>query len=55
MAEMNRESLNLKNVTYKKEMIEFGPENELVSISRYKEMVEAMVQQLASQNPILQK
>lgn len=50
-----QESLNLKDVTYKKEMIEFGPENELVSISRYKEMVEDMVQQLASQNPILQK
>jgi type I restriction enzyme R subunit len=50
-----QESLNLKDVTYKKEIIEFGPENELVSVSRYKEMVEAMVQQLAGQNPILQK
>ncbi len=50
-----QESLNLKDVTYKKEMIEFGPENELVSISRYKEMVEEMVQQLADQNPILKK
>ncbi|MHA8104644.1 type I restriction endonuclease subunit R [Aquirufa nivalisilvae] len=50
-----QESLNLKDVTYKKEMIEFGPENELVSVSRYKEMVEALVQQLANQNPILKK
>jgi type I restriction enzyme, R subunit len=50
-----QESLNLKDVTYKKEMIEFGPENELVSVSRYKEMVESMVQQLADQNPILKK
>lgn len=50
-----QESLNLKDVTYKKEMIEFGPENELVSVSRYKEMVEMMVQQLADQNPILKK
>lgn len=50
-----QESLNLKDVTYKKEMVEFGPENELVSVSRYKEMVEVMVQQLADQNPILQK
>ena len=50
-----QESLNLKDVTYKKEMIEFGPENELVSVSRYKEMVEVMVQDLADQNPILQK
>jgi type I restriction enzyme, R subunit len=51
----DQESLNLKDVTYKKEMIEFGPENELVSLSKYKEMVEVMVQQLADQNPILQK
>ena len=36
-------------------MVEFGPENELVSVSRYKEMVEVMVQELADQNPILQK
>jgi len=50
-----QESLNLKDVTYKKEMIEFGPENELVSVSRYKEMVESMVQQLADYNPILKK
>jgi len=50
-----QESLNLKDVTYKKEMIEFGPENELVSVSRYREMVEEMVQHLADQNPILKK
>jgi type I restriction enzyme, R subunit len=50
-----QESLNLKDVTYKKEMVKFGPENELVSVSRYKEMVEVMVQQLADRNPILQK
>lgn len=50
-----QESLNLIDVTYKKVMVEFGPENELVSVSRYKEMVEIMVQQLADQNPILQK
>ncbi|MFT2010953.1 DEAD/DEAH box helicase family protein [Pontibacter sp. 13R65] len=50
-----QESLNLKDVTYKKEMIVFGPEHEQVSISRYKEMVETMVQQLADQNPILKK
>ncbi|MBO9703656.1 MAG: DEAD/DEAH box helicase family protein [Sporocytophaga sp.] len=48
-------SLNLRDVTYKKEMIEFGPENELVSISRYKEMVENMVQQLVNNNQVLQK
>jgi type I restriction enzyme R subunit len=36
-------------------MIEFGPENDLVSVSRYKDMVEAMVQELADQNPVLKK
>lgn len=51
----DQESLNLKDVTYKKEMIEFGPERELVSISRYKEMVEEMVQRLSIQHPVLQK
>jgi type I restriction enzyme, R subunit len=50
-----QESLNLKDVTYKKEMVEFGPEKELISVSQYKEMVERMVQQLADKNPILQK
>lgn len=50
-----QESLNLKDVTYKKEMVEFGPERELVSVSRYKEMVEDMVHRMVNQNPILQK
>jgi type I restriction enzyme R subunit len=50
-----QESLNLKDVTYKKVMIEFGPENEMTSVSRYKEMVEDMVQRLVNRNPILQK
>ena len=50
-----QENLNLIDVTYKKEMIEFGPENDLVSVSRYKDMVEAMVQELADQNPVLKK
>jgi type I restriction enzyme R subunit len=51
----DQESLNLKDVTYKKEMVEFGPENEMVSVSRYKEMVEGMVQLLINQNEVLQK
>jgi type I restriction enzyme R subunit len=37
------------------ELIEFDPENELVSVSRYKEMVESTVQQLTDDNPILRK
>ena len=38
-----------------KEMVEFGPENEAVSISKYREMVEAKVEELTKDNPILQK
>lgn len=47
--------LNLKDVTYKKETVEFGPENEIVSIKKYKEMVESAVNDLATSNLILQK
>lgn len=46
-----QQNLNLKDVTYKMEMIEFGLENERVSVSRYKEMI----QQFADQNPIFKK
>lgn len=48
-------NLNLQDVTYSKKMIEFGPENERVSTSRYKEMVEQMVHDLASTNLLLQR
>jgi len=50
-----QQNLNLKDVTYKKEMVEFGPNREMVSVSRYKEMVEEMVQRLAKQHPVLLK
>ncbi len=38
-----------------KEYIEFGPEHEAVSITRYKEMVEELVLELTEQNPILKR
>lgn len=47
--------LNLEDVTYKKQMIEFGPELERVSVSQYREMVEATVKAMSSKNLILQK
>lgn len=47
--------LNLNDVTYTKKLIQFGPENEQVSISRYKEMVEETVLALARQDLTLQK
>ena len=50
-----QQNLNLTDVTYKKEMVEFGPDREMVSVTRYKEMVEEMIQNLSQQHPILQK
>jgi type I restriction enzyme R subunit len=47
--------LDLTDVLHNKEMVEFGPQHEAVSISRYREMVEAMIVELTEHNPILQK
>jgi type I restriction enzyme R subunit len=47
--------LNLIDSLYKKEMVEFGPQHEAVSISRYREMVEKLIIELTNNNPILQK
>ena len=48
-------TLNFRDEIYKKEMVEFGPQNEAVSITRYKEMVEELIASLTDNNPILQK
>ncbi|MEP1489743.1 MAG: DEAD/DEAH box helicase family protein [Algibacter sp.] len=48
-------TLNLQDVLKTKEMVEFGPQNEAVSITKYREMVEAKVEELTKRNPILQK
>ena len=47
--------LDLVDVVKTKEMVEFGPEHEAVSVSKYKEMVESLVLELTKSNPILQK
>ncbi len=47
--------LNLKDIIKEKEFISFGAENESVSITAYKEMVEAKIAELLVQNSILQK
>ncbi|MFT4803682.1 MAG: type I restriction enzyme R subunit [Psychroserpens sp.] len=47
--------LNLQDVIQTKEMVEFGPKNEAVSISKYREMVEGKIAELIEKNPILQK
>lgn len=48
-------NLDLKDETVNKEFIEFGPQHEAVSVSRYREMVEKLVLELTLRNPILQK
>jgi type I restriction enzyme R subunit len=47
--------LNLQDILKTKEMVEFGPQNEAVSITKYREMVEAKIGELTERNPILQK
>ncbi len=47
--------LNLQDVTYKKKLIEFGPENEQVSVTRYREMVEETVKTMARHDLTLQR
>lgn len=46
---------NLQDLITQKEFIEFGPQHESVSISRYKELVEEKITELTLTNPILQK
>ena len=47
--------LDLIDELHKKEWVEFGPQHEAVSITRYREMVEALIADLAGHNPVLQK
>ncbi|OFX20375.1 MAG: hypothetical protein A2033_13340 [Bacteroidetes bacterium GWA2_31_9] len=46
---------NFNDIIYSKEKVEFGPQHESVSITRYKELVEEKINALLSSNPILQK
>ncbi|MGA2106577.1 MAG: DEAD/DEAH box helicase family protein [Syntrophorhabdales bacterium] len=47
--------LDLIDTLYRKERVEFGPQHESVSISRYREMVEGMITELTEHNPVLLK
>lgn len=47
--------LDLSDVLHSKEKVEFGPQHEAVSITRYREMVEELIAELTDSNPILQK
>ncbi|WP_294314994.1 DEAD/DEAH box helicase family protein [uncultured Chryseobacterium sp.] len=46
---------NFKDELYAKEYVEFGPQHEALSIAKYRELVEQTVNDLVSENPILQK
>jgi len=47
--------LDLVDELHKKEWVEFGPQHEAVSITRYREMVEALIVELTDHNLVLQK
>ncbi|MCW0309616.1 type I restriction endonuclease subunit R [Pantoea ananatis] len=47
--------LDLADELYKKEWVEFGPQHEAVSITRYREMVETLIAELTEYNPVLKK
>jgi type I restriction enzyme, R subunit len=47
--------LDLADELHKKEWVEFGPQHEAVSITRYREMVETLIAELTEHNLVLQK
>jgi len=48
-------NLDLQDEVHTKETIHFGPQNEAVSVSHYREMVESLVLAMTESNPLLQK
>ncbi len=47
--------LDLTDTLHFKDWVEFGPQHEAVSISRYREMVETLIAELTVHNPVLLK
>jgi type I restriction enzyme R subunit len=46
---------NLRDIVSEKELIEFGPQHEALSVAKYRELVEKKINELVSSSPILQK
>jgi len=46
---------NLQDLITQREFVEFGPQHESVSITRYKELVEEKINELTETNPLLKK
>ncbi|TPE43346.1 type I restriction endonuclease subunit R [Pontibacter mangrovi] len=55
VAPLGMARFNLQDIITQKEYIEFGPQHESVSISRYKELVEEKINELKEINPLLIK
>lgn len=51
----DQDSFNLRDLTLEKEYIKFGPANERITIQKYREKVEALINKLEEENEILQK
>ncbi|HEC66328.1 MAG TPA: restriction endonuclease subunit R [bacterium] len=49
------EELDLRDETLLKEVVEFGPENERMTVHKYREKVEAIIKELINSNFVLQK
>lgn len=49
------EKFNFKDILVSKEKVEFGPQHESVSISRYKELVEERINEMVNSSLLLQK
>ena len=46
---------NLQDVLHAKEYVDFGPNHESLSVAKYRELVEQKINDLVSNNPLLQK
>lgn len=55
ISDQGQTHLDLADEVHKKEWVEFGPQHEAASISRYREMVEALIAELSENNQLLQK
>ena len=52
---LKEEELDIKDEKVSKEYVEFGPENERLTVLRYREKVEAVIKDMVSSNFVLQK
>ncbi|MBU1087543.1 MAG: DEAD/DEAH box helicase family protein, partial [Candidatus Omnitrophica bacterium] len=47
--------LNIKDLLVRKEIVEFGPQHERLTIVKYREQLETFIRDLLNSNPVLQK